>query len=286
MENISRRQGLVDCHLGVEKGVCERLRGARPLVPLWVEQQSQQVPARAAGTAGVEQLHPSHATDAQPVIRIQVLAQLRDVDAVRLHAVGVGADEGPVGERAQLELVDGAWGRVGQHEAGKQQQAELAHVVGAGVARTLEGVTRTDRAAQRAFRQPQLERVRRGVARLGRLAVGAQLEAIRAHPVRGVERGGVAREAQFLQRAARRAALVEIVLGREQHRARPQPLVHQPRGVQRVETAQGIAQRRAHELAALPRRLDWHARPLLLPVRLAALDPGEPAADGGRQPGG
>ena len=72
--HLSRRQGLVDCHLGVEKGVCERLHGARPLVPLWVEQQSQQVPARAAGAPGVEQLHPSHATDAQPVVRIQVLA--------------------------------------------------------------------------------------------------------------------------------------------------------------------------------------------------------------------
>ena len=100
---------------------------------------------------------------------------------------------------------------------------------------------RAERAAQRALSQPEIERVRRGVARLGRLTGGAQREAVGTQPVRGVEGGRVARKAELLQRAARRAALVEVILGREQHRARPKPLVHQPRGVQRVETAQGIA---------------------------------------------
>ena len=116
-----------------------------------------------------------------------------------------------------------------------------------------------------------------------RVRVRAQLEAVRAHPVRGVERGSVTREAELLQRTARRAALAEVVLTREEHRARPEPLVHQPRRVQRVEAAQRVAQRRAHELAALARRLDRRARPLPLAVRLAALDLGEPAAEGGRQ---
>ena len=118
------------------------------------------------------------------------------------------------------------------------------------------------------------------------MRVRAQLESARAHPVRGVERGRVTREAELLQRAARRAALAEVLLAREQHRARPEPLVHQPRRVQRVEAAQGVAQRSAHELAALARRLDRHARPLLLAVRPAALDLGQPAAEGGRQLGG
>ena len=33
-------KGLVDGHLGLEEGVCKRLRGARPSVPLGVEQRS------------------------------------------------------------------------------------------------------------------------------------------------------------------------------------------------------------------------------------------------------
>ena len=65
--------------------------------------------------------------------------------------------------------------------ADQEEHPELAHVVGAPVARALEGVPGAQRVAQRALDEPELQRVRvrrQSVARLRRLPVGRQLQPV------------------------------------------------------------------------------------------------------------